>query len=218
MNSYIEIKKALQHVYFINGTAFAGKSSVCKALAKKHDMILCEENYNFDEWLKQTTPKSHPYMNYFKTMGSWEEFVTRSKEDYDKWIEGVSLETAPFEIETLLSLPKDKRIIVDTNIPHHILKEISDDHHVCYMVTSTEISMNEFFNREDKEKNFLLEVIKNSDNPEENLKHYKDTIAYINREEKINVFRHSGFFCIERKSLDESIDDKINLVEKHFNL
>ncbi|HIT79935.1 MAG TPA: hypothetical protein IAC40_06610, partial [Candidatus Faecivivens stercorigallinarum] len=33
------------HVYFVNGTAYAGKSTIVKALAEKYDGIACEENY-----------------------------------------------------------------------------------------------------------------------------------------------------------------------------
>lgn len=218
MKNYQKIKEQLSHVYFINGTAYAGKSSVCKALAKKYNMIHCEENYEFGNWLKRTTKETHPNMNYFNTMDSWEAFVTRSKEVYEAWMDGVANETTAFEIEYLLSLPKDKKVIVDTNIPNEVLKQISDYHHVCYMVTTTQISTTQFFQRLDREKSFLLDVIKNTKNPDETLKNYKQVIAYCNREERINTFKNSGFFCIERKAINESIEDKIALVEKHFQL
>ena len=34
-----------ENVYFVNGTAYAGKSTLVKALAAKYDGIACEENY-----------------------------------------------------------------------------------------------------------------------------------------------------------------------------
>ena len=34
------------NVYFINGTAYAGKSTMINRLAEKYDGILCEENYH----------------------------------------------------------------------------------------------------------------------------------------------------------------------------
>jgi adenylate kinase family enzyme len=218
MNNYKEIKEKLKHVYFINGTAYAGKSTVCKALAKKYDMYHCEENYNFGDWLERTTVESHPNMNYFKTMKNWEEFVTRSKEDYEAWMNGVSKETTAFEIETLLSLPSNKSIIVDTNIPIEVLKEISDYNHVVFMVSTKEIATDYFFNRPDREKQFLFNVIKNSSNPDKNLLHYKEVLAYVNRDEVINQFINSGFKVIQRKSISENVDDKIKEVEKHFRL
>ena len=35
-----------KNVYFINGNAYAGKSTMVKLLAKKYDGIACEENYH----------------------------------------------------------------------------------------------------------------------------------------------------------------------------
>lgn len=48
------IKHYLRNVYFINGTAYAGKSTICKMLALKYNMIHCEENYKFGDFLKLT--------------------------------------------------------------------------------------------------------------------------------------------------------------------
>ena len=36
----------LDNVYFITGTAYAGKSTMVKLLAQKFDGIACEENYD----------------------------------------------------------------------------------------------------------------------------------------------------------------------------
>lgn len=216
--NYKHLKAYLKNVYFVNGTAYAGKSTLCKRLAEKYNMILCGENYKFGDFLALTNAKTHPNMHYFNTMESWEAFIDRSKEDYQAWIDGVSLETAPFEILELIHLSKDKRVIVDTNIPHELLKEVSDYDHVLYMVATQEIAMNEFFNRDDKDKQFLLSIIEQSTNKEARLAHYKETIAYINRQENIDYFKQTGFKVIERKTLNESIEDKVFIAEKHFKL
>lgn len=34
------------NIYFINGTAYAGKSTMVKMLAEKYNGIACEENYH----------------------------------------------------------------------------------------------------------------------------------------------------------------------------
>jgi deoxyadenosine/deoxycytidine kinase len=34
------------NAYFINGTAYAGKSTLVKGLARKHGGVVCEENYH----------------------------------------------------------------------------------------------------------------------------------------------------------------------------
>lgn len=218
MRDYKQLKEALQHVYFINGTAYAGKSTACKILAEKYNMLLCEENYKFNDFLEKTTVKTHPHMNYFKTMKSWEEFVTRDKYEYESWIDGVLQETTEFEIEELLKLPKNRLVIVDTNIPHDTLKQISDENHVVYMVSTTKIAMEEFFERDDKEKQFILSIIKNMKDSDKVLKNYKETIRYLNRQERIDVFKNSGFLCLERKQIKEPIVDKIIRIVKQFKL
>ena len=39
------------NVYFFNGSAYAGKSTMVKRLAEKYDGIACEENYHEDKKL-----------------------------------------------------------------------------------------------------------------------------------------------------------------------
>ena len=40
------LKMKFDNVYFFNGTAYAGKSTMVKRLAEKYDGIACEENYH----------------------------------------------------------------------------------------------------------------------------------------------------------------------------
>jgi adenylate kinase family enzyme len=215
---FYEIKELLKHVYFINGTAYAGKSTVCEMLADKYDMVHCEENFDLGEIAQKTTVETHPNLHYFETMSSWEEFVTRDKYTYAKWLDGTSEELTYLEIEYLLSQPKDKLIIVDTNITPEVLNKISDYNRVAFMVTTPEISSHEFFNRPDKEKQFLLEVIKKTDQPEKNLKNFKDMILFANRKEVIERFTKSGLFYTERKTLEDDINDKFEKICYHFGL
>ena len=47
------------NVYFINGTAYAGKSTLVKKLAEKYNGIACEENYH-DNWDGELTKEEFP--------------------------------------------------------------------------------------------------------------------------------------------------------------
>ena len=40
------LKHYLKNVYFITGTAYAGKSTTVKMLSEKYDMVFCGENYH----------------------------------------------------------------------------------------------------------------------------------------------------------------------------
>ena len=40
-----------ENAYFINGNAYAGKSTIVKLLAEKYNGIFCGENYHMDYFL-----------------------------------------------------------------------------------------------------------------------------------------------------------------------
>lgn len=42
------LKYYLKDVYFITGTAYAGKSTMVKMLSERYNMVLCGENYHDD--------------------------------------------------------------------------------------------------------------------------------------------------------------------------
>ena len=168
--------------------------------------------------MDKTSPETHPNLHYFKIMSNWDEFVTRDKYTYTKWLDDTSEELIYLEIEFLLALPKDRLIIVDTNITPSVLLQISDYNRVAFMITTPEISRDEFFNRSDKEKQFLLSVIRKTDMPEENLKNFRDILLYANRQEVIERFTNSEFFYTFRETFEDDINVKFKQICEHFNL
>ena len=97
-------KHYLKNCLFIDGTAYAGKSTMCRMLAEKYEWNLFGENYGMDRLLKLITPEEQPNSNYFKIMKDWQEFINRTPEDYLDWILGSSHEVAGFEIAELIRL------------------------------------------------------------------------------------------------------------------
>ena len=75
-------------VYFINGTAYAGKSTMVKLLAEKYDGIACEENYQ-DRLLENLDTKEFPNLTYTRDLQDWGEFVRRTPDEYEAWVNGV---------------------------------------------------------------------------------------------------------------------------------
>jgi len=211
------LKEYLKNVYFINGTAYAGKSTICKMISDRLGLYLCGENYEHNKFLSISSIEKHPNMNYFKTMKNWQEFVTRSPQEYYDWIFNTARELVPFEIIELISLARDQKVIVDTNLPIDVLKRISSKDHVAIMLTDTERSVNDFFHREDPEKKFILEQINQTANPEETLRNYRESIRKINSQEVIDEYLNSGFKCFYRED-DTSLEDRYQEIVKHFNL
>ncbi len=55
--NYEEIKPKLNNVYFINGTAYAGKSTIVQMISDRLGLYFCGENYNLDKVLAKVKPK-----------------------------------------------------------------------------------------------------------------------------------------------------------------
>ena len=213
------LKHYLKNVYFITGTAYAGKSTTVKMLADKFDMIFCGENYHSAVSNIVATPDLQPDICYLNHLTDWKDFVTRSPEEYERWMFGVGREAAEFEVTELISIARDQKVIVDTNIPIDILKEISDYNHVAVMLCPQAMSVDRFFERNDPEKQFILDVIKTCDDPEAVMENYRRGLALINSQKHYDEFADSGFFTIVRE--DNGVDTKeevCDAIAKHFGL
>lgn len=211
------IKKLLKNVYFINGTAYAGKSTMVKMLAEKHNGIECGENYH-EKLMYLIDVNNQPYLKYFDTMSSWQEFINRTPEEYEHWFQGCCEESAELEILELIRLSESgKKIFVDTNIPIQTLHQISDYKHVAIMVSPQSMSVERFFDRPDKEKQFLLSKIMEAENPKKTMANFKACIARINSKEHYDEFVNSGFFVFERDDA-KTLKETLVALENHFEL
>ena len=213
------LKHYLKNVYFITGTAYAGKSTAVKMLAVKYDMVFCGENYHKPLSDAVATAETHPDICYNKMLTDWKDFVTRTPEEYERWIYSVGREAAEFEIAELLSIGQEKKVIVDTNIPLDILKEISDYNHVAVMLCPQSMSVERFFDRDDPEKQFLLNVIDSCENSEAVMENYRQGLQIINSKSHYDEYANSGFFTVIRE--DNGVDTReqvCNIIAKHFGL
>ena len=205
------------NVYFFNGTAYAGKSTLVKLLAEKYDGIACEENYH-DRLAGELDSKEFPCLTYTRDLKDWSEFVRRTPEEYEAWINGCAKECTILELKLLEELAKsDKKIFVDTNIPPHVLKEISDKDHVLFMLAEPEISVTRFFERPDKEKQFLYQLLLKEDEPDKAIENFRECLRRINSKENYDNFLNSGFNVILRDE-KRTIEETLLLVEKAFGL
>ena len=207
-----------ENVYFINGTAYAGKSTMVKLLAEKYDGIACEENYQ-DRLLENLDTKEFPNLTYTRDLQDWGEFVRRTPDEYEAWVNGVTKECTVLEIEILKDLVcrTKKKIFVDTNISVEILHEISDENHVLIMLADPNISVQRFFERPDKEKQFLYQLLLKEDNSEEAMINFRECLKRINSQERYMMYQKSGFNVITRDE-NRSIDETFALVESMFGL
>ena len=209
----------LKNVYFITGTAYAGKSTTVKMLADRYDMVCCGENYHMAVSEIVATPETHPDLCYNRSLTDWREFVTRAPEEYERWMYAVGREAAEFEVAELIAISQDKKVIVDTNIPLDALKEISDYNHVAVMLSPQSMSVERFFDRSDPEKQFLLGVIDSCDDPSAVMDNYRKGLERINSKEHYDEYANSGFFTVVREDNGTDTREQVcDMIAKHFGL
>lgn len=211
------IRSMFQDVYFITGTAYAGKSTAAKLLAEKVNGICCGENYH-DIFMKHIDKEHQPNLSYFETMKDWQEFISRTPDEYSAWIDGCSKEAESLEIIRLFKLvAEDKKIFVDTNISLETLREISDYQHIAVMLCPQSMSVERFFDRSDPEKRFILDQINQADNPEKAMENYRKCLEKINSKEVYDRYANSGFYTIVRDD-NSTIEKTLLKLKTHFGL
>ena len=206
-----------QNAYFIIGTAYAGKSTMVRLLAEKHRGILLEENYH-SRFYPTLDAAAFPCLTYTRELKDWHDFIRRTPEEYEAWIDGVAKECEQLELEILSQFAsRPEPVFVDTNISAETLKKTALPGHVLVMLADPQISVSRFFERQDEEKQFLYRLIMEEPDPEKAMDNYCRGLARINSPEKYSRFLHSGFPVILR---DESRTpgETLSLVEDVFGL
>ncbi len=205
------------NVFFINGTAYAGKSTMVKLLAEKHNGIACEENYH-DSMLTGLDSREFPCLTYTRDLQDWHDFIRRTPDEYEAWVKGVSKECEILELQILEKLAvTDKPVFVDTNISLETLREISDYDHVLIMLADPKVSVKRFFERPDREKQFLYKLMMEEPDPERALDNFRQCLERINSPAVYEEFLHSGFRVILRDD-NRSIEETLALVARELGL
>ena len=108
-------------------------------------------------------------------------------------------------------------VFVDTNICVETLREIAAPGRVLIMLADPEISVRRFFERPDREKQFLYRLILEEPDPEKAMENYRQGLTRINSRDRYDRFLHSGFPVLLRDE-GRSVEETLGLVERIFGL
>ena len=205
------------NAYFITGTAYAGKSTMVKLLAARHGGIACEENYH-DALPERLDREEFPCLTYARDLVDWHDFIRRSPEEYEAWYDGVSKECEILELRMLPDIcAQGKPVFADTNISVETLRRVADPKHVLIMLAEPETSVRRFFERPDRDKQFLYRLIMEEPDPAAAMENYRQVLRRINSRERYDRFLHAGFPVLLRDE-NRSVEETLLLAETIFGL
>ncbi len=207
------IKEHLKNVYFLCGGAYGGKTTMAKLLEEKHGFVRYRQGDHSDEYAKLATNEEQPAMS-FDRSADWHGYFAQPPRQYADWMQAELREEAEFTIADLLSIPKDKKVIVDGIIPLDILKEISDYDHVFLLFAPDEMKRAHYFDRADKDE--IYQFILSFPDGNELLNNVIEALNIDNISER-QKFIDSGFMYKERTDGD-TIKETLTVIEKHFGL
>ena len=206
-----------ENAYFIIGNAYAGKSTMARLLAQKHNGILCGENWH-DSYPEQLDPGEFPGLTYTRDLKDWRDFIRRTPEEYKAWIDETARECEILELKMLPEICKKGRpVFVDTNISAETLKDIASCGHVLVMLADPEVSARRFFERPDAEKQFLYRLLLDEDDPEAAMENFRRGLELINSRGEYDRLMNSGFSVILRDD-SRSVEETLRLCEEAFGL
>ncbi len=206
-----------ENVYFVNGTAYAGKSTLVKGLAQKHGGVACEENYH-DALLRELDPSAFPCLCYTRDLADWRDFIRRSPAEYEAWYDGVSRECETLELRLLPELCRGGQpVFVDTNICLETLRTIAAPGHVLLMLADPSVSVNRFFDRPDREKQFLYGLLMAEPDPAGAMENYRRCLMRICSQARYDRFLRAGFPVLLREE-SRSPRQTLALAERIFGL
>ena len=188
-----------------------------RLLAEKYGGIECGENYH-DRLLPELSKEEFPCVTYTRDLRDFHDFIRRTPEAYEAWFDGAAKECEILELRILSGLAgQEKPVFVDTNISVETLREVAGPGHVLIMLADPEISVRRFFERPDREKQFLYRLILEEPDPQRAMENYRQGLRRINSRERYDRFLHSGFPVILRDE-NRTAEETLALAEEVFGL
>ena len=214
------LKHSLQNVYFLAGTALAGKTTMANALVEKYGFVFFSEDWgsdNFKEFRSICNEKYQPYSAKKKAVTDWEAFFGRSVDEFleERTGRGENDEYVEFAIIELIKLSQNAKIVTDVLVPIPLLAEISDYNRIACLLAAPGLVNCENYGKRDSHKAFL-DCIMSLKEPERKIA-VQDELFRISTEKTYREVREHNLFSIVRDE-NSTVENTLTLLEEHFGL
>lgn len=205
------LKRYLDRVYFVCGTACGGKTTVSRRLAEKHGIPVYDIDSMFDVHQKMSDPALQPNMN--RQFKDADEFFGRSVEEYKAWLLGNKAEQLGFILMDLVKLAEKGRVICDCHLTPSEARGITVPERIVFLTRDPGNSLvDEYCSRPDHQP--FSRWLHSAADYEKAKATCSETLRQIN-EDAISEIKSSEFFYIDRAQ-GLSVEETVREVERHF--
>lgn len=202
----------LRNVYWVSGTACAGKTTVAEALAKKLGFHFYSADEMYEKHRKLAYPQWQPSMcRQFPDLRSW---FTQPLEEYHQGMNTNHREELDMIIMDLVALAQNQPVIIEGSFEPGWLQDIVPPERFAFLYAEPQVVRRDFFDREDKRD--VLDAINSLPDGEKVREHVLDVVEYGTRE-WIKKARKYGVMMLER-TREVSVDQRVKILATHFCL
>jgi len=214
------LKHNLQNVYFLTGTALAGKTTMSNALCAKYGFVHFNDNYHeerFGVWRSIINEKHQPFSTRKKETTDWEAFFGRPLEDYlaEREKPGEYEEYVEFMLMELIKLSQHQKVVADILIPAKLLTEIAGRSHTACLLAAPELLNCRNYGAREDHRDFL-ECPLSLKEPEKKIA-VQDELFRITGEKIKAEAEEYGLFTLVRSD-SSTVENTLAQLEKHFGL
>ena len=204
------IKAYLKNVYFVTGTACGGKSTISRALAERHDLLLFDIDQRFDQHQQLSDPAFQPAMN--KTFRDADEFFGRSVEEYRQWLLDNTREQLDFVLLDLMRVSQNQPVVCDCHLTLEQVSLFTDPDRVVFLLKEPSNIIEDYCNRPDHQG--FNSFISSASDPAKAKATCNETLRSLNAD-FYHAVKGSEYFWVERTP-ESTVQQTTQLVERHF--
>ncbi len=204
------IKEYLKNVLFVTGTACGGKSTLSRALAERHGLLLFDIDQRFDQHKHLSDPAFQPAMN--KNFPDADAFFGRSVEEYRQWLLDNTREQMDFVLLDLIRLSQNRRVVCDCHLTLEQAGKLTEPDRIVFLLKELSNIIEDYCNRPDHQG--FNRFINSASDPAKAKATCNETLRSLNADYYRDV-KNSGYFWLERMP-DSTVQKTVELVERHF--
>ncbi|GIH49281.1 hypothetical protein SAMN05421833_11582 [Microbispora rosea] len=134
--STADLRRRLAHVRWIAGGAGAGKSTVTRALAERHDVLVYDGDRAELGYVHRCDPQRQPYLWALLRTPREDRWASRTAEEIFHAMPSLHGETFGFVLDDLLALPADRPVLVDDfrTLPREVAPLLTRPEHAVFLL------------------------------------------------------------------------------------